>query len=315
MKLFKRSRIMGITTIRKNSILIALVQEKELVIKDIQSALDLLATVWYETGSNYLIITKECITEDFFVLSTRLAGEILQKFINYNIKVAITGDYSGYTSKPLKDFIYECNMGKDIFFLSSVEEAVDKFTQAFNPVKLNAGIFHSMGDDTIGFKALKTADSAAIHEFASDPEVSRYIGWRLMKNQDETYQHVETMIKREIESVQLYASVYLRETGEIIGTAMLFHMDLEAANAEIGYVFRKDTWGKGYGSRSVALISDFVFNNLKFHRLYANVAAENIGSGKILLNNGFLLEGRLKDHYLVEEKYCDRLIYGKLTTV
>ncbi|MDF2872430.1 MAG: hypothetical protein K0R05_4005 [Anaerocolumna sp.] len=112
---------MGITTIRKNSILIALVQEKELVIKDIQSALDLLATVWYETGSNYLIITKECITEDFFVLSTRLAGEILQKFINYNIKVAITGDYSGYTSKPLKDFIYECNMGKDIFFLSSVE--------------------------------------------------------------------------------------------------------------------------------------------------------------------------------------------------
>lgn len=306
---------MEITTIRRNSILIALVQEKEIVIKDVQSALDLLATVWYETGSNYLIITKESITEDFFVLSTRLAGEVLQKFINYNIKVAITGDYSGYTSKPLKDFIYECNNGKDIFFLSTVEEAIDKFTQAFNPVRLNAGKFHSLGDDTIGFKALNTADAAAIHEFASDPEVSRYIGWRLMKNQDETYQHVETMIKRELESIQLYASVYLRETGKIIGTVMLFNIDLEAANAEIGYVFRKDAWGKGYGSRSVALISDFVFNNLKFHRLYANVAAENTGSGKILVNNGFLLEGRLKDHYLVEEKYCDRLIYGKLAAV
>ncbi|WOO37597.1 GNAT family N-acetyltransferase [Anaerocolumna sp. AGMB13020] len=306
---------MEITTIRRNSLLIAFVQEKEIVIKDIQSALDLLATVWYETGSNYLIITKESITEDFFVLSTRLAGEILQKFINYNIKVAITGDYSGYTSKPLKDFIYECNNGKDIFFLSTIEEAIDKFTQAFNPVRLNAGKFHGLGDDTIGFKALNTADAAAIHEYASDPEVSRYIGWRLMKSQDETYQHVETMIKRETELIQLYASVYLRETGEIIGTVMLFHMELEAANAEIGYVFRKDAWGKGYGSRSIALISDFVFNTLKFHRLYANVAAENVGSGKILLKNGFLLEGRLKDHYLVEERYCDRLIYGKLATI
>ena len=306
---------MEITTIRKNSLLIAFVQEKEIVIKDIQSALDLLATVWYETGSNYLIITKESITEDFFVLSTRLAGEILQKFINYNIKVAITGDYSGYTSKPLKDFIYECNNGKDIFFLSTIEEAIDKFTQAFNPVRLNAGKFHGLGDDTIGFKALNTADAAAIHEYASDPEVSRYIGWRLMKSQDETYQHVETMIKRETELIQLYASVYLRETGEIIGTVMLFNMELEAANAEIGYVFRKDAWGKGYGSRSIALISDFVFNTLKFHRLYANVAAENVGSGKILLKNGFLLEGRLKDHYLVEERYCDRLIYGKLATI
>lgn len=306
---------MEITTIRRNSLLIAFVQEKEIVIKDIQSALDLLATVWYETGSNYLIITKESITEDFFVLSTRLAGEILQKFINYNIKVAITGDYSGYTSKPLKDFIYECNNGKDIFFLSTIEEAIDKFTQAFNPVRLNAGKFHGLGDDTIGFKALNTADAAAIHEYASDPEVSRYIGWRLMKSQDETYQHVETMIKRETELIQLYASVYLRETGEIIGTVMLFNMELEAANAEIGYVFRKDAWGKGYGSRSIALISDFVFNTLKFHRLYANVAAENVGSGKILLKNGFLLEGRLKDHYLVEERYCDRLIYGKLATI
>ena len=74
-------------------------------------------------------ISKQLITEDFFVLSTGLAGEILQKFVNYGGRIAIYGDYSHYTSKPLKDFIYESNNGKDVFFVSSLEEAVEKFTK------------------------------------------------------------------------------------------------------------------------------------------------------------------------------------------
>ncbi len=59
------------------------------------------------------------------VLKTRLAGEILQKFVNYNIKVAIIGDFTTYTSKSLRDFMYESNKGKDIFFSPSVNDAIE----------------------------------------------------------------------------------------------------------------------------------------------------------------------------------------------
>ena len=59
-----------------------------------------------------------------------MAGEILQKFINYRVKAAIYGDYSRYTSKPLRDFIYESNRGKDFFFVSSEEEAVRRLLEA-----------------------------------------------------------------------------------------------------------------------------------------------------------------------------------------
>lgn len=55
-----------------------------------------------------------------------MAGEILQKFINYHVKIAIYGDYSVYTSKPLRDFIYESNHGKDVFFVETKEEAIQK---------------------------------------------------------------------------------------------------------------------------------------------------------------------------------------------
>lgn len=107
---------------------IAVVHSDEIIISNVQSALDFLMTVSYETGGHSIIINKQAVIEDFFVLSTGIAGEILQKVINYHYKLAIVGDFSGYTSKPLKDFIYESNKGKNIFFVSSEENAIEKLS-------------------------------------------------------------------------------------------------------------------------------------------------------------------------------------------
>lgn len=107
---------------------IAVINSKEIIIKDVQSAIDFIMTIKYETNCNKIALNKEAICDEFFILSKGLAGEILQKFINYQIKFAIYGDYSKYTSKPLKDFIYESNNGKDIFFVNSKDEAVKKLS-------------------------------------------------------------------------------------------------------------------------------------------------------------------------------------------
>lgn len=121
---------MTIRTIEKNGEIIAVVENGEPPITDVSSALDLIATVYYESGSSRIIMSKASVAEDFFILSTRLAGEILQKFINYRAKLAIVGDYSKYTSKPLRDFIYESNNGHDIFFVKTEDEAVKRLSQA-----------------------------------------------------------------------------------------------------------------------------------------------------------------------------------------
>lgn len=120
---------MKIRKIEKNGMICAVVQSGEKVITDAQSALDLLMTAKYEAGTKNIAIGKELIAEDFFVLSTGLAGEILQKYINYGGRIAIYGDFSHYTSKPLKDFIYESNKGHDVFFLQTEAEAVDMLTR------------------------------------------------------------------------------------------------------------------------------------------------------------------------------------------
>ncbi len=111
--------------IKKNGVKCAAVCDNEKVIKDAQSALDLLMSAKYEADTKNIIIDKRLIADEFFVLSTGLAGEILQKYINYGGRIAIYGDFSHYTSKPLKDFMYESNKGKDVFFVSDEEQAAE----------------------------------------------------------------------------------------------------------------------------------------------------------------------------------------------
>lgn len=121
---------MKIELFHENGASIAAVSGEETIIVDAPSALDLAMSVKYETGSSNIVLAKKLVCEEFFILSSGLAGEILQKFINYHFKAAIYGDYACYTSKPLRDFIYESNRGNHFFFVPTREEAVRKLTQA-----------------------------------------------------------------------------------------------------------------------------------------------------------------------------------------
>lgn len=111
-----------------NGINIAEVISDEIVINNVQDAIDLMANCNYQDAGN-IILKDTNITKDFFDLKTRLAGEILQKFSNYRVRLAITGDFSKYPGKSLRDFIYESNKQGRIFFVSNTEEAYQKLAK------------------------------------------------------------------------------------------------------------------------------------------------------------------------------------------
>jgi len=103
----------------------AYVVSDEVLIREAQDALDLIATVQYDAGCDRIMIQKEAISDEFFRLGSGLAGDVLQKFVNYRVRLAIIGDYSRYTSKPLLDFIHESNQGSHICFAANEQEAAD----------------------------------------------------------------------------------------------------------------------------------------------------------------------------------------------
>lgn len=117
---------MNVTINENNFSKIAVIDSDEIIINNTQEALDLMATIDYIYGCHKMIVEKSAIIEEFFDLKTKLAGEILQKYTNYNMKIAIIGNFDNYKSKSLKDFIYESNKGTQVFFLPTKQVAIEK---------------------------------------------------------------------------------------------------------------------------------------------------------------------------------------------
>ena len=118
---------MEIKTHEINHLRIAEVISDGIIISSAQDGLDLLGTLYFD-GFDKIVLHEKNITPGFFMLKTGLAGEILQKFSNYRMGLAIVGDFSIYHSGSMKSFMSESNRLGQINFVSSFPEAIDVFT-------------------------------------------------------------------------------------------------------------------------------------------------------------------------------------------
>ncbi|MGL6128709.1 DUF4180 domain-containing protein, partial [Chryseobacterium artocarpi] len=120
------TKLMTIKSHNINNIKVAEVIADEILIQSAQDGLDLMGNIYYQ-GFDKVILYEKNITPDFFDLKTKIAGEILQKFSNYRIGLAVVGDFSKYESKSMKDFIFESNKTGHVSFVETVEKAVESF--------------------------------------------------------------------------------------------------------------------------------------------------------------------------------------------
>ncbi len=102
---------------------IAEIISDDIVLQTVEDAVDLIGNMSYQ-GFDKLIIHEENMISDFFELKNKIAGNILQKFSQYSMPLAIIGDFEKYESKSLNDFIFESNKGKQINFVTTVEDGL-----------------------------------------------------------------------------------------------------------------------------------------------------------------------------------------------
>jgi|SRR5579872_1057606 len=86
----------------------------------------------FNHGARFVVLPVERLGDDFFRLSTRIAGEVLGKMVVYKIRVAIVGDISDYVARsaPLRDFVVECNRGQEIWFVKDLDELQARLSYA-----------------------------------------------------------------------------------------------------------------------------------------------------------------------------------------
>jgi tyrosine-protein phosphatase YwqE len=119
---------MKLTILKLNNIPIAILESIESPINSVQDALDLLENA-NSQGIRKIMIKKEHLHKDFFNLKSGLAGEIIQKVINYYKQLAIVGDFDMYQNKSWLDFVYESNKTGQIFFAENTQDAVKLLTK------------------------------------------------------------------------------------------------------------------------------------------------------------------------------------------
>src|SRR5690606_40055151 len=113
--------LMQITTHTFGTVKAAEVQSTELRISDVHEALDLMGDLYYQ-GFDMIILQRQQLAPEFFDLKSKLAGEILQKFSNYRMRLAILGDFDTESSGSFRDFVRESNQGKQVQFVRSLED-------------------------------------------------------------------------------------------------------------------------------------------------------------------------------------------------
>jgi hypothetical protein len=86
----------------------------------------------FENHATLIVIPVECLNDEFFQLKTRIAGELIQKFVQYRRRLVIVGDISGFLaeSSALRAFVNESNRGKEVWFLATLEDLNDRLERA-----------------------------------------------------------------------------------------------------------------------------------------------------------------------------------------
>ena len=157
------------------------------------------------------------------------------------------------------------------------------------------------------------SDIQKVHEYASDPDVSKYVPWG-PNTLKQTEEFVKMCIEYQIEKdrVDFELAVIEKSDGELIGACGLHISNKENKEGWIGYGINRLYWSKGYGTEIAETLLNIGFNQFKLHRIYATCHPRNLGSERILQKIGMKKEGHLRKHKWFKGSWRDSLLYAIL---
>ncbi len=137
-------------------------------------------------------------------------------------------------------------------------------------------------------------DVDAVYAYSSDPESTAYMDWG-PESREGVVNFVHSRLVHQITSPRTTydLAVCLKETGEMIGSVALFLTE-DRQQGELGYIFNKHFWGRGYASEAARGILRFGFLSLDLHRIYSKCDSQNSSSEAVMRRIGLRREGEMK---------------------
>jgi [ribosomal protein S5]-alanine N-acetyltransferase len=156
-------------------------------------------------------------------------------------------------------------------------------------------------------------DWRAVFAYQNDPRYLQVID-RTPRTEADSREFVEMFMAWAVEAPRgkFQFAVTLRETGELIGNCGIRRHARYGWDADIGYEYSADHWGKGYATEAANAVLSFGFRELGIHRASANCNAANAASIHVLRKLGMQLEVRIRDGDSSKGQWWDRLVWGIL---
>lgn len=156
-------------------------------------------------------------------------------------------------------------------------------------------------------------DAQAMFEnWASNPNVTRYMRWQPHSSVEETHKIVNDFILCYEKNDYYLWVICLKETEQPIGSIGLFIINEFDEVGEFGYCIGEAYWNKGYTTEALNVVFEFAFNQVLFNRIEACHSVNNPASGEVMKKAGMKFEGMARQKYKCNLGFQDANCYAIL---
>jgi RimJ/RimL family protein N-acetyltransferase len=162
-------------------------------------------------------------------------------------------------------------------------------------------------------RSIRLDDAEAIFKYRSDSIINKYQGW-IPNTIDDVYDFIKNRVARTIDLVDTWYQFVIikKETNELIGDIGIHFLDSDKKQVEIGCTLDIKQHGKGYATEALEELMNYLFNELRKHRIITSIDPKNIKSIGLVERLGFRKEAHFKESVLIRGEWADDLVYAIL---
>lgn len=153
---------------------------------------------------------------------------------------------------------------------------------------------------------------AMYRNWASDPEVTKFLSWPAYQSVDTAYEILDIWTKQYSDNTFYQWAVELKEIGEVIGSISVVNLDDRVDMVEIGFCIGKAYWGRGIMTEAFQAVIDFLFGEVGVQRIEAGHDPNNPASGAVQRKCGLKYEGTLRRSIRSNQGITDKVVLSIL---
>ena len=156
-------------------------------------------------------------------------------------------------------------------------------------------------------------DAPAMHaNWASDPEVTKFLTWPVHPNADVSRMVLESWVKAYDDPQYYQWAIELKEIGQPIGSISVVGQNEQTEMLHIGYCIGQSWWHKGIMTEALRAVMDFLFDEVGANRLESRHDPRNPHSGAVMKKCGMKYEGTMRSADWNNQGLCDACCYAIL---